>query len=104
MERQIAEVNRDIKQGLKNWADVCLVADSDGWACHLKYDNFAIMDAAFIFQHVMSNVGIKAGIIDEQKALEFGERLRQLITDMTGKDPHEISDDIRIGYSTQIKA
>lgn len=43
---------------------------------------------AEINQHVASNIGIKAGRIDEEKAVEYGQRLRQLVTDMTGCDPH----------------
>jgi hypothetical protein len=38
---------------------------------------------------VASNIGIKAGHIDEKKAVEYGQRLRQLVIDMTGYDPHE---------------
>jgi hypothetical protein len=52
------------------------------------------MNAIYIFQHVASNIGIKAGHIDEQKAVEYGERLRQLVIDMTGYDPHGILSDL----------
>ena len=36
-----------------------------------------------------SNIGIKAGRIDENRVVEYGQRLRQLVIDMTGYDPHE---------------
>jgi hypothetical protein len=32
-------------------------------------------------------VGIKKGLIDEQKAEVYGQRFRQLVIDMTGYDP-----------------
>jgi hypothetical protein len=49
------------------------------------------MNAVYIFQHIASNIGIKNGHIDEAKAVEFGNRLRELIKDMTGYDPHELN-------------
>lgn len=86
---QVAEINQHIRDGINQWADVMLTADADQWAYMLDYFPRDLMNAIFIFQHVASNIGIKAGRIDEQKAVEYGERLRQLVTDMTGYDPHE---------------
>jgi len=48
------------------------------------------MNATYLFQHVASNIGIKNGIITEANVEAFGTRLRQLIIDMTGYDPHAI--------------
>ena len=87
IDKQIVEINRHIRDGIDQWADIMLMADADKWAYKLNYFPRDIVNATMIFQHVCSNVGIKAGRIDEQKAKEFGERLRQLITDMTGYDP-----------------
>ena len=84
------EISTRIREGINQWADVMLEADANQWAVYLDYFPRDLMNAVFIFQHVASNIGIKAGKIDEQKAVEFGERLRQLVTDMTGYDPHEV--------------
>ena len=46
------------------------------------------MNAVYIFQHVASNIGIKAGKIDEETAKVLGHQLRKLVIDMTGYDPH----------------
>ena len=86
---QIAEVNKHIREGINQWADIMLTADADQWAYDLKYFPRDLMNAVLIYQHVASNIGIKAGRIDEEKAVEFGQRLRQLVIDMTGYDPHE---------------
>lgn len=86
---QIAEVNKHIRDGINQWADIMLTADADQWSYHLRYFPRDLMNATLIFQHVASCIGIHAGRIDEQKATEFGQRLRQLIIDMTGYDPHE---------------
>ena len=90
MER-IAEINRHIRDGFNSWADIMPLADADEWAFHLNYSPREVMNACLIFQHVCSNVGIKAGRIDEAKAVEFGLRLRQLVMDMTGFDPVELA-------------
>ena len=89
-ESEIKEINRHIRDGINQWADVVLTADADEWAHKLDYFPLDIVNACLIFQHVCSNVGIKAGLIDEQKAEEFGQRFRQLVIDMTGYDPAEI--------------
>ena len=86
---QVAEINRHIREGINQWADIMLTADADHWAYDLKYFPRDLMNATLIFQHVASNIGIKAGHINDEKAVEFGQRLRQLVIDMTGYDPHE---------------
>lgn len=86
---QIAEINKHIREGINQWADIMLTADADRWAYNLRYFPRDLMNATLIFQHVASNIGIHAGCIDEKNAVEFGQRLRQLIIDMTGYDPHE---------------
>ena len=88
--KQIEEINRHIRNGINQWADIMLTADAEEWAAELSYYPRDLMNATLIFQHVASNIGIKAGRIDEQRAVECGNRLRQLIIDITGFDPHEI--------------
>ena len=86
---QIAEINKHIRDGINQWADIMLMADADQWAFHLRYFPRDLMNATIIFQHVASSIGIHAGRIDEKRAVEYGQRLRQLVIDMTGYDPHE---------------
>ena len=96
--KQIAEINQHIRDGVNQWADTMLMADADQWAVYLNYYPRDIANACMIFQHICSNVGIKAGRIDAQKAEEYGKRLRQLVIDMTGYD----SADIVKGMETEI--
>jgi hypothetical protein len=84
----LAEVNKGIREGLKHWSDIMIMADADQWALYLKYFPSDLMNATLIFQHVASNIGIKAGKIDEETAKVLGDRLRRLVIDMTGFDPH----------------
>jgi hypothetical protein len=90
----LKEINAAIRDGLNQWADVMLESEAKQWAYKLNYFPRDLMNAIYIFQHVASNIGIKAGHIDEQKAVEYGERLRQLVIDMTGYDPHGILSDL----------
>ena len=90
MAKQIAEINQHIRDGVNQLADVMLMADADQWAVCLNYYPRDIVNATMIFQHICSNVGIKAGRIDEAKAEEYGKRLRQLVMDMTGYDPVDV--------------
>ena len=88
--KQIAEINRHIRDGVNQWADVMLQADADEWAVHLNYFPRDIVNATMIFQHICSNVGIKSGHIDAERAKNFGKRLRELVIEMTGYDPATI--------------
>lgn len=85
---EIAEINKILREGINGYAGIMLEAECKNWAVELKYFPRDIMNATYIFQHILSNVGIKNGSINGENATEFGERLRELIKDMTGYDPH----------------
>ena len=87
-EECLAEVNNGIREGLRFWSDMMLRAEADEWAYKLNYFPSDLMNAVYIFQHVASNIGIKAGRIDEETAKVLGHQLRKLVIDMTGYDPH----------------
>ena len=90
----VKEINTAIRDGINQWADVMLESEVKQWAYRLDYFPRDLMNAIYIFQHVASNIGIKAGRISEQNTEEFGHRLRQLVIDMTGYDPHGILNDL----------
>ena len=89
-EKKLAKVSQYISEGINHWADIMLQAYADQCAYYLDYFPRDIINAVIIYQHICSNIGIKAGRVDEQKAAEFGQRLRQLTIDMTGYDPAQI--------------
>ena len=92
-EQRIAEINKHIRDGINDYADIMLEAEVKNWAVELNYFPRDIMNAVYIFQHVLSNVGIKNGHINAEKAVEFGNRLRELVKDMTGYDSVEIANE-----------
>lgn len=87
-EECLAEINDSIREALRFWSDMMLRAEADERAHKLNYFPSDLMNAVLIFQHVASNIGIKAGKIDEETAKVLGDRLRRLVIDMTGFDPH----------------
>ena len=84
---QIKEINKHVRDALNQWANVVLEMESRMWAYKMDYFPTDIMNANYIFQHVLSCIGIKRGRVDPETAQIFGNRLRSLIVDMTGYDP-----------------
>ena len=91
----IKEINQAIRDSLNQWADIALEAEAGQWAVDLNYFPRDLMNVTYLFQHVASNIGIKAGKIDEETAKVFGNRLRRLIVDMTGYDTHNGMGDVK---------
>ena len=83
----IQQVNEGLREQMNTLADMMLMSEADQWAYMLNYFPRDIMNAVYIFQHVVSNVGIKSGHIDEKTAVEYGHRLSQFVFDMTGYKP-----------------
>ena len=83
----VQQVNEGLRGQMNTLADIMLMSEADQWAYLLNYYPRDIMNAVYIFQHVVSNVGIKSGRIDEKTAVEYGHRLSQLVFDMTGYKP-----------------
>ncbi len=94
-EESIKEINQAIRDGLNQWADIALEAEDMRWAVDLNYFPRDLMNVCYLFMHVSSNIGIKAGRVNLENTAKFGERVRQLVIDMTGIDPHHIFDDMK---------
>ena len=92
-ERTFAIINRHIREGITQWADIMLRSEADGWAYHLNYDTADLLSAVYILQHVASNIGIKNGTITEKNVEELGLRIHDLVLAMTGYDTHKLSAD-----------
>lgn len=97
MEKQeaIKGLNQAIRDGLNQWADIALEAEYRQWAEDLNYFPRDLMNVCYLFMHVSSNIGIKSGRVNLENTEEFGERIRQLVIDMTGIDPHHVFDDMK---------
>lgn len=92
-ERTFAIINRHIREGITQWADIMLRSEADQWAYHLNYDTADLLSAVYILQHVASNIGIKNGTITEKNVEELGLRIHDLVLAMTGYDTHKLAAD-----------
>lgn len=88
---QIKEINQHISHALKQWSNILLVADADEWAYHLNYSDTDALNAIFIFNHVLSNIGIKNGVLNDKNVIEKSKKLREFIKDYCGLDTIEIT-------------
>ena len=87
LKEQLKEINKHVRDALNQWANIALELESRQAAFYMNYYPTDIMNANYIFQHVLSCIGIKKGRVDPETAQIFGNRLRSLIVDMTGYDP-----------------
>ena len=65
----IQEINQHISDALRQWADVVVTADSDGWAYLLNYTDEDIVNALWLINSILQNVAIKSGHIDFDNAI-----------------------------------
>lgn len=88
---QIKEINQHISDALQQWADIMLLADADNWSYQLNYSDQDALNAIFIFNHVLSNIGIKNGVLNDKNVIEKSKKLREFIKDYCGLDTVEIT-------------
>lgn len=87
----IKEINQHISDALEQWSTTMLVADADEWAYHLNYSEQDAMNAIFILNHVLSNIGIKNGVLNDKNVVEKSNKLREFVKDFCGLDTVEIT-------------
>jgi hypothetical protein len=83
------EINQHISDALEQWSTTMLVADADEWAYHLNYSEQDAMNAIFILNHVLSNIGIKNGVLNDKNVIEKSNKLREFVKDFCGLDTVE---------------
>ena len=87
---QIKEIIQHISDALQQWAAIMLLADADNWSYQLNYSDKDALNAIFIFNHVLSNIGIKNGVLNDKNVIEKSQKLREFIKDDCGLDTVEI--------------
>jgi hypothetical protein len=89
----VREVQVHISDTLKEWADIMLDIEAHQKAHLLHYREKDLVNAMYIFEHVLANVAIHNGSITPKsvdKATEMGVDLREYIKKYTGLDTREI--------------
>lgn len=90
----VREVQVHISDVLKEWADIMLDIEAHQKAHLLHYSEQDLVNAMYIFEHVLSNVAIHNGSITPKnvdKATEMGIDLREYVKKYTGLDTREIA-------------
>ena len=90
----VREVQVHISDVLREWADIMLDIEAHQKAHLLHYSEKDLVNAMYIFEHVLSNVAIHNGSITPKnvdKATEMGMDLREYVKKYTGLDTHEIT-------------
>jgi hypothetical protein len=88
---EIKEINSHISDALEQWAYIMVVADADEWAYMLDYSEKDALNAVTIFNHVLSNIGIKNGTLNEDNAVNRAQNLCNLVKDLIGIDSIELT-------------
>ena len=84
---QIKEINEHISDGLKQWSDIVMLSDMDGWSYHLNYTEADLFNAMYIFNHVISNISIKSGYINnEDEAYDACLMFKEVVKQAFGID------------------
>lgn len=87
---QIKEINQHISDALEQLANIMLTADANKWAYHLSYNERDALNAVMIVNHVLQNIGIKSGHINETNVFQKGVYFRRAIKDFSGLDTLEL--------------
>lgn len=90
----VREVQIEISDTLRTWADIMLDIEAHQKAHLLHYSEQDLVNAMYIFEHVLSNVAIRNGSITPKnvdKATEMGIDLREYVKKYTGLDTREIA-------------
>lgn len=87
----IKEINKHISDALEQWSTTMLVADADEWSERLEYSNNDALNVIFMFNHVLMNIGIKNGTLNEENAVRKSLQLRDFVKDYCGLDTVEIT-------------
>lgn len=90
----VREVQIHISDVLKEWAGIMLEIEARDKAYMLHYNEQDLVNAMYVFEHVLSNIAIHNGSITPEtidKATQMGEDLREYVKKYTGLDTHEIA-------------
>ena len=90
----VRDVQVHISDALKEWADIMLDIEAHQKAHLLHYSEQDLVNATYIFEHVLSNVAIHNGSITPKnvdKATEMGIDLCEYVKKYTGLDTRDIA-------------
>ena len=88
----ISEVQAHISGALDDWANIMLGIEANQKAFLLHYDEKDLLNAIYIFEHIITNVGIYNNTIkDGEMAFLMGKELREYVKKFTSIDTIELT-------------
>lgn len=88
----ISEVQAHISSALDDWANIMLDIEANQKAFLLHYDEKDLLNAIYIFEHIITNVGIYNNTIkDGEMAFLMGKELREYVKKFTSIDTIELT-------------
>lgn len=87
----ISEVQAHISSALDDWANIMLDIEANQKAFLLHYDEKDLLNAIYIFEHIITNVGINNNTIKNgEMAFLMGKELREYVKKFTSIDTIEL--------------
>lgn len=87
----ISETNQHISSALDDWANIMLDIEANQKAFLLHYDEKDLLNAIYIFEHIITNVGINNNTIKNgEMAFLMGKELREYVKKFTSIDTIEL--------------
>lgn len=88
----IGEVQAHISGALDDWANIMLGIEANQKAFLLHYTEKDLLNAIYIFEHIITNVGIYNNTIKDGKmAFLMGKELREYVKKFTSIDTIELT-------------
>ena len=88
----IGEVQAHISSALDDWANIMLGIEANQKAFLLHYTEKDLLNAIYIFEHIITNVGIYNNTIkDGEMAFLMGKELREYVKKFTSIDTIELT-------------
>ena len=88
----IGEVQAHISGALDDWANIMLGIEANQKAFLLHYTEKDLLNAIYIFEHIITNVGINNNTIKNgEMAFLMGKELREYVKKFTSIDTIELT-------------
>lgn len=90
----IREVQAHISAALSDWSYIMNDIDANEKTHLLHYSEKDLFNILYMFEHVMINVGIHNGVINEDNATAMGSELREYVKKCTNIDTIELANKV----------
>lgn len=90
----LRDFNKHISDALKQWANICIMSDAENWSYEYEFTEDDVMNAVFIFNSVISNVGIKKRLLTEENAFKFGVGIHEFVSQYAGVDTRKFAKEL----------